>query len=186
MPQRPPFATYNIGHDAVVWLEHELEYELNNMQQAEVGEPGDEQLADKMRRSRIAWCHNDAVRNFIARNFSNANRVFFGYDIRDVYDVQYSEYDSSYKGHYDWHVDCSADGMANNWYERKLSMSLQLSSPDDYDGGLLEIQNVKIDDQWREKGTVIVFPSTKLHRVTPVTSGKRKALVSWMEGPQSA
>jgi len=62
-------------------------------------------------------------------------------------------------------------------------MSLQLSGPDDYEGGLLEIQNVELEDQHREKGTVIVFPSSKLHRVTPVTSGKRKALVTWMEGP---
>ena len=182
MPQRPPFAAYNIGYDAVSWLEQELDYEMKNVEEAEVGEPGDEQLANEQRRSKIAWSHNDGVRGFVARNFSTANRHFFGYDIRDVFDLQYSEYDSSYKGHYDWHVDCSADGMPNHWYERKLSMSLQLSGPDDYEGGLLEIRNVEIDDQWREKGTVIIFPSHKLHRVTPVTSGKRKALVSWMEG----
>lgn len=185
MPQRPPFAAYNIGYDAVSWLERELEHDMKNVQEAEVGEPGDEQKAEKMRRSKVAWSHNEGIRNFLIRNFSGANRIFFGYDVRDVYDIQYSEYDSSYKGHYDWHIDCSKDGLHDRWYERKLSMSLQLSGPDDYEGGLLEIQGVEIDDQWREKGTVIVFPSTKLHRVTPVTSGKRKALVSWMEGPQS-
>ena len=182
MPQRPPFAAYNIGYDAVSWLEQELEPIMNSVQEAEVGEPGDEKQANEMRRSKVAWCHNDNVRNFLIRNFSTANRHFFGYDIRDVYDIQYSEYDASYKGHYDWHADSSANGT-EHWYERKLSMSLQLSGPDDYEGGLLEIQNVKLEDQHREKGTVIVFPSSKLHRVTPVTSGKRKALVTWMEGP---
>jgi len=72
MPQRPPFAAYNIGYDAVSWLEQELEPIMSSVQEAEVGEPGDEQLANKMRRSKVAWCQNDNVRNFLIRNFSTA------------------------------------------------------------------------------------------------------------------
>jgi PKHD-type hydroxylase len=34
----------------------------------------------------------------------------------------------------------------------------------------------------REKGTVIMFPSYLLHRVTPVTKGVRKSLVLWVGG----
>jgi PKHD-type hydroxylase len=36
----------------------------------------------------------------------------------------------------------------------------------------------------RERGTVIAFPSYVLHRVTPITSGVRKALVVWAMGPK--
>ena len=35
----------------------------------------------------------------------------------------------------------------------------------------------------REKGRVLIFPSFLPHKVTPVTKGVRKSLVTWMEGP---
>ena len=36
----------------------------------------------------------------------------------------------------------------------------------------------------KQQGTVFVFPSTLRHQVTPVTSGVRKSLVAWVEGPK--
>lgn len=63
-----------------------------------------------------------------------------------------------------------------------LSATLFLSSPDDYDGGELEIegqfgvQAVKL-----EAGDLILYPSTSLHRVTPVTRGERLAAFFWIE-----
>jgi PKHD-type hydroxylase len=72
---------------------------------------------------------------------------------------------------------------------RKLSVTISLNNPDDYEGG-----NLKFDlgahrpDQYhtcteiRPKGSIIVFPSHVPHQVTPVTCGTRYSLVSWSLG----
>ncbi len=73
---------------------------------------------------------------------------------------------------------------------RKVSITLMLSDPNDYDGG-----NLKFDFGTHEKnrykeisghevqqGSMIVFPSYKYHCVTPVTRGTRYSLVIWFNG----
>ena len=66
---------------------------------------------------------------------------------------------------------------------RKISISIQLSRPEDYDGGDLELmygtEPQKLD---RTRGAFIAFPSFMLHRVTPVTRGTRWSLVAWILG----
>lgn len=63
-----------------------------------------------------------------------------------------------------------------------LSMTLFLSEPDEYDGGELVIedtygtQSIKLD-----AGDMILYPSTSLHRVTPVTKGRRLASFFWLQ-----
>lgn len=85
---------------------------------------------------------------------------------------------------------------------RKLSVSIQLNHGNEYQGGDFEVitdetQGTPVDDyapatkllgpqvteQIRTKGTVIAFPSVFLHRVAPIISGTRKALVVWAGGP---
>ena len=97
-------------------------------------------------------------------------------------------------GHYDWHTDQShtpTESADKNFHNkvRKLSLSLQLSDPDEYEGGNLEFRWLshgkvvtKNLSEAREKGTVVVFPSFIWHRVTPVTRGERIALVNWSIG----
>ena len=93
--------------------------------------------------------------------------------------------------HYDWHADTfpkqDKDGKV-----RKLSVSLNLSDPKDYEGGLLEFdfrnqnKNPSFIRQCKEilpKGSLVVFPSFVFHRVTPVTKGTRYSLVMWNKGP---
>jgi len=52
----------------------------------------------------------------------------------------------------------------------------------DYKGGDFEIK----DDGLVElsKGDMLVFPSDLLHRVNPVTEGKRTSLITWVRGPE--
>jgi PKHD-type hydroxylase len=67
---------------------------------------------------------------------------------------------------------------------RKLSCVLQLSDAADYDGGDLQLNNgSQIITVPKEKGTITFFSSFTLHRVTPVTRGKRQTLVTWLSGP---
>jgi PKHD-type hydroxylase len=83
-------------------------------------------------------------------------------------------------GFYDWHVD-GGFGPASI---RKLSVVVQLTSPDEYDGGELVIlsdgNNQKVVP--RAQGTVAVFPSVTPHTVKPVTRGVRRTATTWLTG----
>ena len=63
-----------------------------------------------------------------------------------------------------------------------LSFTLFLAEPDSYDGGALVIEDmfearaVKL-----ESGEVILYPSSTLHRVEPVSRGERLAIVGWVQ-----
>lgn len=73
---------------------------------------------------------------------------------------------------------------------RKISMTVNLNSPDDYDGGnlMFDFGHHTNGDQFyeceeiREQGSIIVFPSFLDHCVTPVTKGTRYSLVLWTLG----
>jgi PKHD-type hydroxylase len=107
------------------------------------------------------------------------NRLFFAVDIATVEaNIQLARYDSGNLGFYNWHTD-----FAGFRPLRKISISIQLSRPEDYDGGDLELlfgnSPLKLD---KTRGTFIAFPSFMLHRVTPVTRGTRWSLVAWILG----
>ena len=89
------------------------------------------------------------------------------------------------QNYYDWHVDIGPTFASY----RKLSMVIQLSNPEEYEGGDLQIFDPIVSDENfpyksvpKKKGSIIVFPSFLPHRVTPVTGGIRKSLVWWVGG----
>jgi PKHD-type hydroxylase len=78
----------------------------------------------------------------------------------------------------DWHIDTGQALAAR----RKLSISLQLSEPDEYTGGDLDFPDGMFHPFARARGTAICFPSYLFHRVSPITAGARRALVAWYSG----
>lgn len=102
--------------------------------------------------------------------------------------------------YYGWHYDAYKDTYQTKDNPnftgkiRKLSVTVSLSDPNDYDGGDLEFyypnpqKDVKNEskfvkcEQIRPRGSVVVFPSFVWHRVTPVTRGTRYSLVIWNLG----
>lgn len=68
---------------------------------------------------------------------------------------------------------------------RKLTFVVQLTDGDEYGGGDLLFKDGGIVAP-RDRGTLIVFPSTLFHVVSPVTKGVRHALVGWVHGPTLA
>jgi PKHD-type hydroxylase len=159
-----------------------------------IGHGGTSNVNDKMRRSKVGWFNRGAEEyQWIFRRLDNsfqfANVNAFNFDLSYFREIQFTEYDASYEGKYDWHEDCT--WCRNHPTRRKLSICVQLSSGADYKGGDLEINaqqaggenQVPDAKRLRELGTTLVFPSFLRHRVTPVTSGKRYSLVSWYEGP---
>ena len=104
-----------------------------------------------------------------------ANDYFkFNIDFFDaVQIVKYEEGDFC-----DWHFDAGPAHTGN----RKLSLTVQLSAPEDYEGGELVLD---VNDGFhapRAIGSVTVFPSFVKHKVTEVTKGTRYSLVIWCSG----
>ena len=67
---------------------------------------------------------------------------------------------------------------------RKLSATLQLTDGALYEGCDLELFGThQVEAAPRTRGSLVVFPSYVLHRVTPIRTGTRKALVIWSTGP---
>jgi PKHD-type hydroxylase len=142
----------------------------------------------KYRESQVSWieCNSETVWLYerLAFILRQLNAQFFRYDVTGFNEhFQYTVYNGNENGHYSWHVD-EANGKNFDSGPRKLSMVLQLSDPSEYEGGNLELmRSDTIETVERSKGLVAVFPSFRLHRVTPVTSGVRKTLVVWSTGP---
>lgn len=79
-------------------------------------------------------------------------------------------------GQYGDHVDNALIGAAR----ADVSFTLFLSPPDSYDGGDLVIAD-RIEERAFKlaPGEAIVYPSNTMHRVEPVTSGRRLAVIGW-------
>lgn len=139
----------------------------------------------KIRRSHVAFLKRDGEDSWVYDRIWQAatelNRHFFCVGIDSVADnIQLARYDSSNHGYYDWHTDFA--DLAPN---RKISITVQLSDPDDYDGGDLELLfSGRAAPADRTRGMMTAFPSFVLHRVTPVTRGTRWSLVAWVSGPR--
>lgn len=143
----------------------------------------DEENTDKFRKSNIKWLPFDSewewVINRIISQVVEANKTMWDFELGTIIDnIQYTEYDGN-GGHYDWHMDIGPGTISH----RKVSIVVQLSEPDEYVGGDLQImtgtEHVTVP---RGKGNVVIFPSFLLHRVIPLTSGNRKSLVLWVGG----
>ncbi|HEY5852183.1 MAG TPA: Fe2+-dependent dioxygenase [Lysobacter sp.] len=82
---------------------------------------------------------------------------------------------------YGWHVD-EALFPSTPPMRSDLSCTVFLNDPADYDGGELTIQLGAQELSYKlEPGSAILYPSTTIHRVTPVTRGVRLAAITWLQ-----
>lgn len=141
------------------------------------------------RRSKVSWLKQDDIPwlyeklEFISQQL---NGQFFGFDLWGFdEDIQYTEYHAEDEGFYDWHQDhfTSIENGIDLRRPRKLSLTIQLSDPRDYEGGELLINNGRVQETPKGQGTAIAFPSWQVHKVNPVTKGTRRSLVVWICGP---
>lgn len=136
-----------------------------------------------VRKSVIKWIHPDDksmwVYDKLGHAIKQANDSLWLFDMNSIIDsIQYTEYPHG-NGHYDWHVDIGPYPINH----RKISLVMQLSDPEEYEGGDLELwPGGKAITIPKKKGTLVIFPSYIMHRVTPVTKGVRKSLVLWAGG----
>ena len=81
--------------------------------------------------------------------------------------------------YFGWHVDIGGDDTS----ARKLSLTVQLSDPADYNGGDLQFHGGADMPIARAQGCATFFPAYLAHQITPVTGGLRRSLVAWAYGP---
>ena len=142
-----------------------------------------------IRKCKIAWLTNIDLRTEVFHSVNLYNKQNWNYDLDGTESFQYGIYSDG--GHYNWHIDTAPKiGKHNDKYlSRKLSMTIWLNDPDEYEGGELDIEvhsplkEIRYDTLKLSKGSIVIFPSNKWHRVRPVTSGERKSLVGWFSGP---
>ena len=135
------------------------------------------------RKSRIRWIECQYENEWLWNKLSNlalmANTEYYDFNLLGFKEcIQYTEYEAPGE-HYTWHMDYGVGHMS----QRKLSICVQLSDPEEYEGGELELfyQADPVVAQ-KTRGTAVVFPSYTMHRVTPVTKGTRSSLVVWVSG----
>jgi len=145
---------------------------------------GDEKVNLYMRSSKVKWMGVTPDTKWIFERIQDAISYvnqFYKFDILVCADLQVTEYPVG--GHFNWHKDV---GMGKT-SKRKLSLTVQLSDPAEYNGGDLEFFNAPQHDvvrqECRQQGTAIIFPSFAVHQVTIVTKGTRWSLIAWIYGP---
>ena len=143
---------------------------------------GTEEVTDD-RVSEIAWLNDQYwLRDMLFGYVMEANRIAFGVDVENIASIQFTEYHGDRKGKFNWHDDVI--WTEERAFDRKISVTVQLSDPADYGGGAFEFSDWPSPENSRGQGTILVFPSYLTHRVAPVTHGTRRSLVAWFEGPR--
>jgi PKHD-type hydroxylase len=137
-----------------------------------------------VRQSKISWLYPNDNMSWVFERVTNAittlNEQYFKFDLFGLNEgFQFTNYEAP-SGKYGKHVD-----RKFNFSVRKLSISIQLTNPEEYEGGELKLyfedKGIVAD---KTQGTLIMFPSYVLHEVMPVTKGTRNSLVAWVTGKQ--
>lgn len=140
---------------------------------------GDDEINVSTRRSDVTYLNhneeNEWLYDRLGREIQQVNAEAYGYHLSGIEAIQLATYEEG--DFYDWHTDL---GQGDN-STRKLSLSIQLTASEDYDGGELEFMKVA-DTGLKDQGAIIFFPSFLHHQVKPVTRGRRYSLVAWVHG----
>ncbi|MEL7445343.1 MAG: Fe2+-dependent dioxygenase [Pseudomonadota bacterium] len=85
-------------------------------------------------------------------------------------------------GFYGAHIDNALMGDGRAKMRSDLSFTLFLSEPDEYEGGELTVHSAGASQSIKAAaGHLVLYPSSSIHEVTPVTSGRRIVCVGWIE-----
>lgn len=143
---------------------------------------GEEKYNENLRKSSIIGLPPDEEHQWAFDRLGmlclQCNQQRYNFELKGFYEnLQLAEYGVG--DFFDWHLDFGVGEIS----VRKLSITVQLSKEDSYEGGDLQFMiNQNVVTAPRKQGTVVVFPSFIMHRVTPITKGKRRSIVGWVGG----
>tara|TARA_R110002033_G_scaffold39748_3_gene79708 strand:+ start:24 stop:617 length:594 start_codon:yes stop_codon:yes gene_type:complete len=170
------------SREELTWIEDGVNRIEYTRAVTEAGETSD-------RKSNIKWIPQNQEWQWLYEKIismaDEANKEMWKFDLHSTPEqIQYTEYESSELGKYDWHQDIGSNELSI----RKVSITVQLSDSNEYEGGdlcfwqggdSLEANTITAP---RGKGNVVLFPSYLVHAVKPVTKGTRKSFVLWLGG----
>lgn len=148
--------------------------------------------ASKIRESNVCFLNLKWVYKNLTPIMQTANRnAGWNFEIQNSEHVQFTEYNTNQ--HYSFHSDSSAEPFVGGEHDgmiRKISMSVNLTDPLEYEGGEFLFKVPDGSGSYHElkptnfgsKGSIVVFPSFVIHTVKPVTKGTRHSLVMWSCG----
>ncbi len=142
--------------------------------------------SEAVRLAQTSWLDEEGSANWIFNRlliaFTKSNREHFELNLDEFAErMQIARYEADSGAFFDWHSDVGTSSTASR---RKLTMVVQLSEADSYQGGKLETNadgTVRVAS--RSIGSALILPSFLLHRVSPVTLGSRYTLTLWSHGP---
>ena len=147
----------------------------------------DYETDSSIRSSEVGWIDYSKnkynwIYDRIAMKMEEINDAFYGFDLVEPYLFQYFQVAKyNVNDHYTWHTDSTGGDQSI----RRLSFTVLLNDPKEYEGGELQIFNGETNPKMNQEikqGSIIIFPSFEWHRVTPVTKGTRISLVGWCLG----
>tara|TARA_R110002012_G_C11648269_1_gene611189 strand:+ start:834 stop:1418 length:585 start_codon:yes stop_codon:yes gene_type:complete len=178
-----PFAWWEgaFTEEQLDWLQQKAK---NASTKAQVNKEKTSELDTEVRRAEVLWLTKDLDTSWIFETLSTVilklNADHFGFDLTGFGEpLQLVNYREEVQGNYSWHRDFGSSGPS-----RKLSVVLQLSDSNEYEGGQLQLLTKKDPINIpKKRGFITVFPTWTLHQVTPVVRGTRQSLVTWVSGP---
>jgi len=147
---------------------------------------GDDNLKAEKRKGKVGWIDYNVDTSWLYdKIFGAAYQNIWGLETTGIHDsIQYTIYPAENKEQY-YHS--HRDSGPLTWW-RKVSMTIQLSEPSEFEGGGLQIEDQGGNGEWldtphEDRGDMIMFPSFMRHQALPVTKGTRRCLVIWTAGP---
>ena len=156
----------------------------------------------------VSWFNDQWLYDLVWPYLLEANRESgWNWDIEWAEGFQFTKYTKD--GLYNWHNDGGSDHYGKYLKDnkdlpnpctddptfegrvRKISMTMNLTDPKEYDGGKLKFDLSKTHDsgidimeieEINRKGSIVFFPSFMSHTITPITRGTRYSLVLWVLG----
>jgi PKHD-type hydroxylase len=141
-------------------------------------------IDSSLRNNSVIWIdEDDANVRFALERLTgivnDLNSKYFNFNLYGFCEkLQFTEYVAPGE-YYKKHIDKMYSGTI-----RKLSAVVQLTDPNEYEGGELILDFGVPSIMRKTQGSVILFPSYVVHEVTPVTKGTRHSLVAWIAGDQ--
>ena len=146
------------------------------------------ELDDNVRKTNLHWNSDEDLFDIAFKYMEIANKkAGWNLEIDAAENFQIGQFPEG--GHYDWHIDGGGTGSIQepqnkirHGKTRKISMVVWLN--EGFEGGDFEFHQSYLKDNVLKptQGTIIMFPSWIMHRVTPITKGTRYSLVSWFLG----